>query len=622
MKLEKEFYHLPFRFDVAKLQQEISQFKAADWGKHPQDFANNTAIPLVSVGGEINDSYGTDGQMAATPYLQACPYIQQVMKAFNIPISRSRLMRIAGQAEVPVHRDKYFHWFRRMRVHIPIFTNPQVRFFCNDKSVHMAAGSAWIFDNSQFHWVINESRADRIHLVIDIKGSTDELKILCDSAPRYFPYLVEDTASIAIETYRFEVLTPKEINSLCKNILSSVPELEPQIKQFCRSWQVVFNQFGHSDKGELAYRSLIWRLRRCLQKKELGESGKLACTTLASMLPKPSFSRAQVSSPQRNVALFPDLDACYQIAGEFDLNQHHNFRENQQAEQLFRLRKLFSTPITPTQAWQNLDSSWDLGETKFTLQLQKLMSMGLLKEKITPPEFIRPIFIVAASSSGSSLLCETLSQLEDLWTLGGESCFIEKIPELHPQNYGYASNCLTEKELNPKISRALRQFFTEKLCDREGISYLQFPLKQRPNKLRFLDKTSKNALRIPFLKALFPDALFIYLQREPIASIKSIIDGWRSRKFITYRSLPGWYDWGWSFLLTPGWLSLKGSSVTEIATYQWQTAQDYINQDLEALPSSDWCTVQYADLIANPQQVITQIAEFAGLDPNQNPNNR
>ena len=282
-----------------------------------------------------------------------------------------------------------------------------------------------------------------------------------------------------------------------------------------------------------------------------------------------------------------------------------------------RLARRFHSPMMLNQVWQSLDSLDKPSETKFILTVQQLITLGLLKEKITPPDFIKPIFIVAAPRSGSTLLFETLSNFKNLWTLGGESHFIENIPKLHPKSCGYHSNRLTQQDLTPQISLALRRAFTEKLCDREGLSYLQLPLKQRPQQVRFLEKTPKNALRIPFLQALFPDALFIHLQREVIANISSIIEGWRSQKFVTYPNLPGWYEKSWSFLLPPGWSALKGSAIAEIATYQWQIANDFIEQDLEALPESSWCRVHYEELVANPQQVIAQIAEFVGLKTDQ-----
>ncbi|MFM8009067.1 MAG: sulfotransferase family protein, partial [Dolichospermum sp.] len=155
------------------------------------------------------------------------------------------------------------------------------------------------------------------------------------------------------------------------------------------------------------------------------------------------------------------------------------------------------------------------------------------------------------------------------------------------------------------------------LQNREGVKYLHLPESQRSNKIRFLEKTPKNALRIPFIKAIFPDALFIYLYREPKGNISSLMEGWRSQRFISYQSLPGWPYRNWSFLLVPEWLSLQKSSLVEIAAYQWKKANYYLIQDLKTLPSSCWHLVNYQDLIEQPQQTINSIAEFTQLHQDQ-----
>src|SRR5262249_6051022 len=45
-----------------------------------------------------------------------------------------------------------------------------------------------------------------------------------------------------------------------------------------------------------------------------------------------------------------------------------------------------------------------------------------------------------------------------------------------------------------------------------------------------------NCLRIPFLRALFPDARFVFLRRDGRATISSLIEGWRAgSRYETYR---------------------------------------------------------------------------------------
>ena len=48
-----------------------------------------------------------------------------------------------------------------------------------------------------------------------------------------------------------------------------------------------------------------------------------------------------------------------------------------------------------------------------------------------------------------------------------------------------------------------------------------------PGALRFLEKTPKNALRVPFFARIFPDARFIFLWRDPRENIASIMQAWR-----------------------------------------------------------------------------------------------
>jgi hypothetical protein len=247
--------------------------------------------------------------------------------------------------------------------------------------------------------------------------------------------------------------------------------------------------------------------------------------------------------------------------------------------------------------------------------LEKAIAFKLLKEELKLPEFDKPIFIISAPRAGSTLLFETLSQFPHLWTVGRESHdLIEAIPELHPAAHNFSSNRLTEADALPHIGTALQDGFVRQLRDRSGTAYINLPVKQRPQKIRFLEKTPKNALRVPFLKAIFPDALFIFLYREPRANISSMMEGWRSQIFITYPELPGWQTKDWSFLLTPGWSSWQNCSIAEIAARQWQTANSYIWDDLQSLPSSSWCLVRSQNLIEEPKKVIREISEFAGIN--------
>ena len=171
MKLSSAFIKLPVRFDAARLAEEVAQFTDRDWSDHPTGFKGNAAVRLISANGGENDDMG--GAMRATPQLEKCPYIKQVLTSFNVVFGRSRLMGLGPGCEVPVHSDTNYHWHDRVRIHIPVVTLPQVSFHCGDRQVHMASGEAWIFDNWRMHKVINPTDKLRIHLVADTAGSAD-----------------------------------------------------------------------------------------------------------------------------------------------------------------------------------------------------------------------------------------------------------------------------------------------------------------------------------------------------------------------------------------------------------------------------------------------------------------
>ena len=231
-----------------------------------------------------------------------------------------------------------------------------------------------------------------------------------------------------------------------------------------------------------------------------------------------------------------------------------------------------------------------------------------------PPRLAGPLIIVSAPRAGSTLLFETLARFPDLWTISEESHeIIEGIPDLHPAAHGYTSNRLTAADATPPIINSLHDRFARQLQDRSSRHWSDLPEAERPPSVRLLEKTPKNALRIPFLRAVFPDARFIFLYRDPAANISSILEGWQSRRFIAYRALPGWPHGAWSFLLTPGWEALRDRPLVEIAAHQWRVANETILTDLDRLPRSDWRLVRYADLVATPKQIIREVAAFADL---------
>ena len=169
MKLDTEFIKLPLTFDVERMRAEVEAIPESDWRPHPQGHPGNSALPLIALNGDPMDD-GVAGTMLPTPHLEKCEYLRQVLASFETVFGRSRLMRLEGKSEATLHVDTNYYWADRVRIHVPILTSPVIEFTCNERSVHMPAGEAWIFDAWRLHNVLNPTGDQRIHLVADTVG--------------------------------------------------------------------------------------------------------------------------------------------------------------------------------------------------------------------------------------------------------------------------------------------------------------------------------------------------------------------------------------------------------------------------------------------------------------------
>ncbi len=572
MRLETEFYKLPLRVDVEQLAKEVSGFAEEEWRAHPQQFEGNSSMILVSANGQINDDM--QGPMLPTEKLNRCLYIKQILASFNTVIGRSRLMRLSPKATVPVHTDINYYWRDRFRIHIPIVTDPSIRFCCNDNEVNMAAGEVWVFDNWHNHTVINPSDVTRIHLVADTTGTAAFWKLMAQSERPFdkvnsiqsIPQMIafDPDASPLLKTELHNasiVMHPGELELLIREIADDMfestsgtqiakVEFKGLLDALVYDWRSIWSLHGDNESGWTEYQRLIADTLKCVN--SINE-------------PLPVASNGMPAATILNSRLGSALNL--------------RLKSNTQPQ----------IPIT--------------GQT---------LPVNTKKEVSSP--FDRPIFIVAGPRSGSTLLFETLARNRVLWTIGGESHqLIESIDALNPATHGFDSNELKSTDAADDIIISLRQAFLSQLLDANGRLLSSYAASQRPPKLRFLEKTPKNALRIPFIKAVFPDALFIFLHRRPRENISSIIDAWRSGKFITYRGLPGWQDNDWSLLLPPGWRELNGASLEKIAAYQWRIANQQILNDLTQLNDEDWTSVSYETFLDNPVETTKKLCTFADI---------
>ncbi len=228
-----------------------------------------------------------------------------------------------------------------------------------------------------------------------------------------------------------------------------------------------------------------------------------------------------------------------------------------------------------------------------------------------PKVLHRPVFVVAAPRSGSTLLFETLAESRRFATLGGEAHWlVENIRALRPGASGVESNRLTADQATDIVAEHIVEQVLGRLMDRT-----RQPVGADDDRV-FLEKTPKNALRIPFFEQIFPNARFIVLWRDPRQNISSIMEAWRSGRFETYPRLEG-FAGAWSLLLPPGYPRVSGKPLEEIAAFQWETTNRIILDDLDRLGGDQWMSVNYADFVADPGAETQRMCDFAqiALDP-------
>lgn len=283
MKLQTRFIQLPVQFDADVLAREIGAIRESEWMPHPAGYAGNDFLPLISAHGDPNDE-SFEGPMRPTPFLSAeRPYLMEVLGALGAVWGRTRLMRLSGHAEVNEHADVNYYWRERMRVHVPIITQPTVSFHCGPEVVHMAAGECWVFDTWSLHRVINDQTHARVHLVADTVGGDGLLRLLgagrTPSAPTPPGWAARTIAPTGVKpVLEFEtvnvpkVMSPWELREHINFLLGEALPRQPVAHEvgrlampFLHRWRAVWSAYGESEAAWPRYRALLNQFIRDLQ---------------------------------------------------------------------------------------------------------------------------------------------------------------------------------------------------------------------------------------------------------------------------------------------------------------------------------------------------------------------
>lgn len=182
-------------YNIKKLKEECniiihshksdnSVYNNPGWNKYPLylPISNDRQFATSS---EITKNNFTNYIFTPTNYLDNCPYIKDIINSFNTKIYYCYLSRLLSNSKIRIHKDidggpkDWLNMDKIMRLHIPIITNPNVKFFIGEpqvKEYYLQPGNLYyIRSGDKPHYVENNSNQDRYHLIIDLHPTTDLL---------------------------------------------------------------------------------------------------------------------------------------------------------------------------------------------------------------------------------------------------------------------------------------------------------------------------------------------------------------------------------------------------------------------------------------------------------------
>ena len=282
----------------------------------------------------------------------------------------------------------------------------------------------------------------------------------------------------------------------------------------------------------------------------------------------------------------------------------------------------------------------------------------------------RPVFVVGSPRSGTTLLQNLLCRDPSVYKLGRESRFLwhrlggQEVTGRFPGRESVAAAYLAETYRGDRPWTQAEQRRWALRCASQGTpsQYLDLshdlldelstevvgpfasavqtetaPFTLPPidpvwatdttGPVRLVDKDTGHCWRLPELSMAFPDARFIFVVRDPLDAIRSLVAGWRHPTwFFTYpvdrdlriRGYSDQFAWGqrwWNFNLFPGWESLVDATIEEVGAEQWAAAlRPVIEHGLPLVEQGRAMVTTYEAVVADPPGTLRRIAEFSGLD--------
>lgn len=222
---------------------------------------------------------------------------------------------------------------------------------------------------------------------------------------------------------------------------------------------------------------------------------------------------------------------------------------------------------------------------------------------VLPPRRLpeRPIFLIGCPRSGTTIFFRLLRRLPGLTSIGAEGHALWETFH-HPRGHGWRSSALGAED----VGRIERRYVAWAIAILSGDG-------------RFVDKTPRNVLRLPYLDAMFPDATFVYVYRDGRAIVASLYERWTAKGERRVQRVPrgfavaGLQDRVWRFVLPEGWQAMNGRPLEEVCAFQYVSALEAMLEFREHLAPQRLLEVRYEDLCKASASVLGDLAAQLGV---------
>lgn len=227
--------------------------------------------------------------------------------------------------------------------------------------------------------------------------------------------------------------------------------------------------------------------------------------------------------------------------------------------------------------------------------------------------------LIGAARSGTKIMRDTLGRLPGVAPVPYDMNFVWRI--------GNGRLCHDEIRPGSVSTRQERRIRRLLLGSRVGDGAM-------------LEKTVSNALRVDFVRSVFPNARFIHLVRDGVDVAESVMRQWSAPSDLKYlsqklRAVPASaspsyaaqyarglvrrrIDGGASTTWGPRYEGidddLHSQSLATVCARQWRRCVESATDSLRIGPASAVFTIRYESLVSDPKEVLSDLAMFLGIE--------